>query len=196
MAERDAADRRSDIGDAVNLRRKPFGLGRAVLLLCLLGLADAAVARTPVPDLAPTLAPAPADALADWNAHGRAEGLARPDTPCQDFLQTLGKKPDYVEYLGCEQDDDSYIQPMEARYRVSGDAAAKMEAYLGQAFGMPPLEYVCCGWGNRGPFFWHDGPGGVNYEVSMGVETLRIPREQWGEIPSFNVRIGVIRKSP
>lgn len=180
----------------MNLRGRPAGLGRAVSLLCLLELAGAALAQTPVPNLTPALAPAPADALADWNAHGRAEGLARPDTPCQDFLKILGKKPGYVEYLGCEQDDDSYIQPMEARYRVSGDVAAKMEAYLGQAFGMPPLEYVCCGWGNHGPFFWRDGPDSVNYEISMGVETLRIPRDQWREIPGFTVRVGVIRKSP
>ncbi|MDH2054020.1 DUF4952 domain-containing protein [Achromobacter marplatensis] len=171
----------------MNVILRPAWLAWVVLPLCLLALAAGkASAQTSTPG----------DALADWVANGRALGLVRPDTPCQDFLKTLGKKPDYVEYLGCEQDDDSYIQPMEARYRVSGAFAAEMEAYLGQTFGMPPLEYICCGWANRGPFFWRDGSGSVSYEISMGVETLRIPRSQWQEIPSFSVRVGVIRKSP
>ncbi|KAG1439157.1 hypothetical protein G6F57_019539 [Rhizopus arrhizus] len=117
---------------AMNVILRPAWLAWVVLPLCLLALAAGkASAQTSTPG----------DALADWVANGRALGLVRPDTPCQDFLKTLGKKPDYVEYLGCEQDDDSYIQPMEARYRVSGAFAAEMEAYLGQTFGMPPLEY-------------------------------------------------------
>jgi len=62
----------------------------------------------------------PDTAIAEWELHGRAEGLARPDTVCQDFLQAMGKKPAELEYVGCTQDDASYLQPMEARYRVSG----------------------------------------------------------------------------
>lgn len=166
-------------------------LGCALLLPgFLLALAGTAHAE------ALTSAQTPAEALADWEAHGRAAGLARPDTPCQDFLQTLGKKPDYVQYLGCEQDDDSYIQPMDARYRVSGADAVAMEAYLGQAFGMPSLTFVCCGWSSGKPFFWKDGPDGVSYEIGMGVETPSYPRDQWHKIPSFSITVGVIRKSP
>nr|WP_314357156.1 DUF4952 domain-containing protein [uncultured Achromobacter sp.] len=134
--------------------------------------------------------------LARWEADDRAAGIAPPDTPCQDFLQTLGRKPDYLEYLGCEQDDDSYIQPMRANYRVSGSSAVKLEAYLMQAFGMPALEYVCCGWASPAPFAWRAGPGGVAYDIGMGVETPRLPRAQWDQIPSFNVSVGIIRKSP
>ncbi|WMD22753.1 DUF4952 domain-containing protein [Achromobacter seleniivolatilans] len=137
----------------------------------------------------------PTDALANWEAEGRAMGLARPDIQCQDFLQTLGKKPDYVEYLGCEQDDDSYIQPMDARYQVSGASAVQMEAYLMQNFGMPRLVHICCGWSPGKPYFWK-GPDGVAYEISMGAETFSYPREEWHKIASFGVTIGVIRKSP
>ncbi|WP_332607510.1 DUF4952 domain-containing protein [Achromobacter sp. ESBL13] len=135
-------------------------------------------------------------ALVRWDASDQAAGVAPPDTPCQDFLQTLGKKPVYLEYLGCEQDDDSYIQPMQAHYRVSGSFAAKLEGYLMHEFGMPALEYVCCGWASPAPFAWRAGPGGVAYDIGMGVETPRLPREQWGQISSFNVSVGIIRKSP
>ena len=134
--------------------------------------------------------------LARWEADDRAAGIAPPDTPCQDFLQTLGRKPDYLEYLGCEQDDDSYIQPMRANYRVSGSSAVKLEAYLMHEFGMPELEYVCCGWASPAPFAWRAGPGGVAYDIGMGVETPRLPRAQWDQIPSFNVSVGIVRKSP
>ncbi|MDX3988639.1 MAG: DUF4952 domain-containing protein [Achromobacter sp.] len=145
---------------------------------------------------AASTAGASGDTLARWEADDRAAGIAPPDTPCQDFLQTLGRKPDYLEYLGCEQDDDSYIQPMRANYRVSGSSAVKLEAYLMQAFGMPALEYVCCGWASPAPFAWRAGPGGVAYDIGMGVETPRLPRAQWDQIPSFNVSVGIVRKSP
>lgn len=68
---------------------------------------------------------APAQALADWELQGRADGLARPDTPCQDFLQAMGRKPAGLEYVGCTQDDVSYIKPMQAHYRVAGARAGR-----------------------------------------------------------------------
>jgi hypothetical protein len=39
----------------------------------------------------------PDAALAEWELHGRSEGLARPDTVCQDFLQAMGRKPAELE---------------------------------------------------------------------------------------------------
>lgn len=154
-------------------------------LWCVLALTvDAASAR------------ASAEALADWEANGRLGGLAPPDTVCQDFLQAIGRKPDTVEYLGCEQDDASYLQPMTAHYRVSGASAADVETYLQQTFGMPALSYLCCGWSSGAPYFWRAGEGSVAYEIGMGVESLHHPREQWTKIPSFDIRVGVTRKSP
>ncbi len=72
----------------------------------------------------------PAQALAAWEAQGRADGLARPDIECQDFLQAMGRKPAGLEYSGCSQDDASCIKPMQAHYRVPGTQAVKVEAYL------------------------------------------------------------------
>ncbi|WP_369350072.1 DUF4952 domain-containing protein [Stenotrophomonas sp. JAG2] len=156
------------------------------ILLCML-LPLAAIAHSEVK--------APLGAMAEWEAHGRAEGLARPDTPCQDFLAALGRKPDSLHYLGCDKDDDSYLKPMTARYAVSGAAAAEVEAYLRQRFDMPSLVYVCCGWGSE-PHAWREGPDGVRYDIGMGVESPSFPREHWDRIPSFGVTVGVIRQSP
>lgn len=160
------------------------------------GVAAAAAPAAAAPAAAASTAGASGATLARWEADDRAAGIAPPDTPCQDFLQTLGRKPDYLEYLGCEQDDDSYIQPMRANYRVSGSSAVKLEAYLMHEFGMPALEYVCCGWASPASFAWRAGPGGVAYDIGMGVETPRLPRAQWDQIPSFNVSVGIVRKSP
>jgi hypothetical protein len=138
----------------------------------------------------------PAQALAEWEARGRADGLARPDTVCQDFLQAMGRKPEGLEYMGCSQDDASYIKPMEARYRVSGAQAQQVEAYLRTTFGMPALRYVCCGWSNGAPHYWREGPDAVRYQIGMGVESLPYERGEWHRIEAFNVTVEVVRQSP
>lgn len=82
---------------------------------------------------------APAQALADWELQGRADGLARPDTPCQDFLQAIGRKPAGLEHVGCTQDDVYYIKPMQAHYRVAGARAEQVEGICMQRSACP-----CC----------------------------------------------------
>ncbi|EED40165.1 conserved hypothetical protein [Stenotrophomonas sp. SKA14] len=139
---------------------------------------------------------APAQALAEWEQQGRADGLARPDTPCQDFLQAMGRKPAGLEYVGCSQDDASYIKPMQAHYRVAGARAGQVEAYLHATFGMPVLRYVCCGWSNGAPYYWREGPDTVRYQIGMGVESLPHERSQWWRIEAFNVTVEVLRQSP
>ncbi|ARZ75114.1 DUF4952 domain-containing protein [Stenotrophomonas sp. WZN-1] len=138
----------------------------------------------------------PAQALAEWEAHGRADGLARPDAVCQDFLQAMGRKPEGLEYTGCSQDDASYIKPMEAHYRVAGAGAAKVEAFLHATFGLPALRYVCCGWSNGAPYYWREGPDAVRYQIGMGVESLPHARSEWHRIEAFNVTVEVLRQSP
>lgn len=138
----------------------------------------------------------PAQALAEWEAHGRADGLARPDTVCQDFLQAMGRKPEGLEYIGCSQDDASSIKPMEAHYRVAGAEAAKVEAFLHATFGLPALRYVCCGWSNGEPYYWREGPDAVRYQIGMGVESLPHARSEWHRIEAFNVTVEVFRQSP
>lgn len=157
-----------------------------VLPLLLTALFAALFAAFTAP--AQAQAPAPAGAQASEDAEARAQGVAPPGMPCQDFLQALGRKPDGVEYLGCERHDDLQASPMIARYRVSGVHAAAAEAYLGKTFGMPPLEYACCGWGSR-PHSWRDGPAGLQYGVGMGTEARRHPRKDWDRIPSFGITV-------
>lgn len=161
----------------------PLHCAGSALLLSLLFCADA-TAQTP------------AEALAGWYAQGRGEGLARPDAVCEDFLQAMGRKPPNLEYVGCTQDDASYIKPMEARYRVAGKDAMEVEAYLRQTFNLPALGYVCCGWSNGAPYSWREGPDSVRYQIGMGVESMPLPREQWAQIPHFSVTVEVLRQSP
>ena len=138
----------------------------------------------------------PAQALAEWEVQGRTDGLARPDIECQDFLQAMGRKPPGLQYVGCSQDDASYIKPMEAHYRVSGAQEAQGEAYLRETFGMPALRYVWCGWSNGAPYYWRDGPDTVRYQTGMGVESLPYERDEWPRIEAFNVTVEVLRQSP
>lgn len=138
----------------------------------------------------------PAQALAEWELHGRADGLARPDSGCQDFLQAMHRKPAGLEYVGCSEDDASYIRPVQARYRVAGAQAAQVEAYLRATFGMPALGYVCCGWSNGAPYSWREGPQAPRYQIGMGVESLPYERNEWHRIDAFNVTVEVFRQSP
>ncbi len=164
---------------------------RFAAMLCW-GLAVVAGSTARAEDASASISAA---ALADWEAHGRAEGLARPDTPCQDFLLAMGQKPDYVEYLGCERGDGMQMKPLTASYRVSGAAAVRMEDHLRQVFGMPPLEFVCCGWGSR-PYSTRYPSDGPTVSVGMGVETPSYPREQWQKIPYFDITVAVYRELP
>ena len=107
----------------------------------------------------------------------------------------MGRKPPGLQYVGCSQDDASYIKPMEAHYRVSGAQAAQVEAYLRETFGMPALRYVCCGWSNGAPYYWRDGPDTVRYQIGMGVESLPYERDEWPRIEAFNVTVEVLSLS-
>lgn len=138
---------------------------------------------------------APAQALADWELQGRADGLARPDTPCQDFLQAIGRKPAGLEYVGCTQDDVYYIKPMQAIPRCRRPRRAGRR-YLHATFGMPVLRYTCCGWSNGGPYTWREGADTVRYQIGMGVESLPHERAEWRRIEAFNVTVEVFRQSP
>ncbi|MNT66775.1 hypothetical protein D3C72_2048630 [compost metagenome] len=108
--------------------------------------------------------------------------------PCGDFLQALGRKPAHVEYLGCELHDDRQAKPMIARYQVIGAHAAAAHAQLSEAFGLPPLLYVCCGW-ETAPHSWRGGQDGLQYGLGMGVEAPRYPSDEWGRIPAFSITV-------
>lgn len=126
--------------------------------------------------------------LQSLEAEARAQGVAPPGMPCGDFLQALGRKPAHVEYLGCERHDDRQAKPMIARYQVTGAHAAAAHAQLRDAFGLPPLAYVCCGW-ETAPHSWRGGQDGLQYGVGMGVEAPRYPSDEWDRIPAFSITV-------
>ena len=166
--------------DGAPRRTRATPLFAPLLAAVVLGLASFP-SELPARDSASQDAPSP-------DAEARAQGVAPPGMPCGDFLQALGRKPANVEYLGCERHEDLQAKPMIARYRVSGAFASAAHAQLSQAFGMPPLQYVCCGW-ETAPHSWRDAPDGLQYAIGMGVEAPRHPRAEWGRIPAFSITV-------
>ena len=83
-----------------------------------------------------------------WTARaGEVAGLPLPPgLACGDFLAMAGKKPDVLEFLGCERGRDAQISVLAARYRVRGADAALAEDVLRRESGMAPLVFVCCRW--------------------------------------------------
>ena len=65
---------------------------------------------------------------------------------CGDFLAMAGRKPDVLEFLGCEPGRDAQLPVLAARYRVRGADAALVEDVLRRESGMRPLVFVCCRW--------------------------------------------------
>ncbi|WP_263911849.1 DUF4952 domain-containing protein [Achromobacter sp. 79A6] len=121
---------------------------------------------------------------------------AAPTPGCEDFLAALGDKPDFIEYQGCRLEMRVQGKPLVARYRVDGAAAALAESYLRRQFGMPPLQFQCCGW-QTPPQFWRDLRTGEGYTIGFGSEeTLLSSRSQWSQIPSFHIRVERYTEEP
>ncbi len=118
-----------------------------------------------------------------------AQAQAAPTPGCQDFLQALGDKPDFIEYQGCRLEMRAQGKPLVARYRVDGASAAQAESYLQRKFGIAPLRFQCCGW-QTAPHFWRDPRTGHEYLIGFGSEeTLYSSRSQWGRIENFHIRV-------
>ncbi len=142
-----------------------------------------------------------------WTA--RAGEVAGPPLPpglaCGDFLNMAGKKPDVLEFLGCERDRDAQISVLAARYRVRGADAALAEDVLRRESGMAPLVFVRCRWEMRkfgqGSFSFRqpglsaaraEADGGLLsvYRVRMGSgDTEYYQRDEWLLIPWFYVTV-------
>jgi len=119
-----------------------------------------------------------------------AENLYKP--ACGDHLQRLGGKPAQLGYLGCSQLLDAQDQPFEARYRVSGAEAARVQDYLAARFGMPPLRFICCGW-SAPSHFYRDGAG-YGYLIEFhSEETLE---KHWPSIGRFQLSVRLYSEDP
>lgn len=142
-----------------------------------------------------------------WQA--RAGDTAEPPLPpglvCGDFLDMAGKKPDILEYLGCERDREAQTAVLAARYRVRGADAAAAEDALRRESGMAPLVFVCCHWetqkSGQGRFRFRqpglsaaraEAQGGLlsSYRVRMGSgDTTCYQRDEWLLVPWFYVSV-------
>ena len=122
-------------------------------------------------------------------ASGAARAQAAPTPGCEDFLQALGGKPDYIEFQGCRQEFRAQGKPLVARYRLDGVHAAEAQEYLRQHFGMGPLRFRCCGW-EAPAKSWRDPRTGHEYMIAFASEeTLYSDRAQWNLIGSFHLRV-------
>ncbi|WP_447919240.1 DUF4952 domain-containing protein [Achromobacter aegrifaciens] len=126
---------------------------------------------------------------ASGTAQAQTQTQAAPTPGCEDFLEVLGGKPDYVEYQGCRPEFRAQGKPLVARYRLDGVHAAQAQEYLRQRFGMGPLRFRCCGW--EAPMqYWRDPRTGREYMIAFASEeTLYSDRAQWSLIDSFHLRV-------
>lgn len=123
-------------------------------------------------------------------------GCAHVELRCGDFLAQLSDKPDFVEFLGCAQDVDAQGKPFVARYRVKGSDARESEQYMSRDFGLPTLQFICCGWDSM-PYFYRDKATGLGYMLGMGSEETPInKRDAWPEIKFFYINVSLATEDP
>lgn len=121
---------------------------------------------------------------------------AKAEPHCEDFLAKLSDKPEFVELLECTQDIDLQGKPFVARYRVKGTDALKAEQYMNQAFGLPKLQYICCGWDST-PYFYRDNKTHLGYMLGMGSEETPVnKRDRWSEIKTFQINVSFSTEDP
>ncbi|HBE58733.1 MAG TPA: DUF4952 domain-containing protein [Cyanobacteria bacterium UBA11149] len=124
---------------------------------------------------------------------------------CEDFLAKLGNKPEELEFAGCKKYKKFSLEALEARYKVTGKDAPKVERFLQQKFQMSELRFLCCGWEPVRRIENTNSPGygsfrdsrGYEYEVSMfSQETLIDERQDWQNIPFLYVDVTLYLEQP
>lgn len=125
-------------------------------------------------------------------------------TSCEDFLEKWKKKPRELHYLKCQNEKSAQLKVVVAHYTVEGKNAAKVESFLSKNFGMAALRFVCCGWSPRiardresslpgdGKFF----DNGFRYEVTMLSGETGLSRQNWHQLPQFQVRVTKFLEEP
>ncbi|MBD8495306.1 DUF4952 domain-containing protein [Pseudomonas syringae] len=123
-------------------------------------------------------------------------GGAKAQPYCGDLLAQLGHRPGFVVLLECTQHNDIQGKPFVARYRVKGSDAHQAERYLRQAFGLPELRFMCCGWDST-LHFYRDEQTRLPYMIGMGSEeTLVNTRDRWHAIPFFYINVSLFTEDP
>lgn len=117
------------------------------------------------------------------------------NSPCGDFLARLHKKPDNLEFQGCQQQTKLQNTPFEATYRVPGIHAAEVESYLAREFKIKKLSRNCCVWESTENFY-RDKRSRA-FVISMATEETTISsRDQWPKIDYFYVVVDWYRDEP
>ena len=123
-------------------------------------------------------------------------GSAKAQPSCKDILAILSDKPEFVELLQCTQDNDAQGKPFVARYRVKGSDALKAEQYMSQSFGLPKLQYICCGWDSTF-YFYRDQETNLGYTLGMGSEETPVnDRDLWAQIKFFYINVFLFTEDP
>lgn len=116
---------------------------------------------------------------------------ASTETSCGDFLRRFqaGPVPIQLEFIKCSEGQGGQVVRT-AEYRVRGDRADVVEAFLRKTYSMNELQFVCCGWEPKSGKNGHFEVGDHYFLVSMhSEETLVDDRTRWGEIPFFSVTV-------
>lgn len=123
-------------------------------------------------------------------------GTAGEDARCEDFLDSLNKKPKYLEFMGCQKITKGGAPALESKYRLKGSVAEAAEVYFIKTAGMPKLRRFCCLWESIPQNHKNKNPYGVYklkkdyYLVSMSSEeTVINKRSHWSNIPYFYVSV-------
>lgn len=123
--------------------------------------------------------------------------------PCGDLLKEYATRPDYLEFVGCEEGEGQLV--VRAEYRVMGRDAQSVERYLVENYEMGPLKWICCGWENQGKngSFTHEAITKVNpfYRVSISMFASGEMEDEKGDIslefdrnqiPYFTVWVSIV----
>jgi hypothetical protein len=124
-------------------------------------------------------------------------GTVRAAPACNDFLLALSKKPANLEFVKCEPGSRFQLRALVATYRVKGNHASEIEAYLVRHSGMAKLRFYCCGWEPNTRQSPPEGKLNIGlkqqYDVSMeSEETLISERSRWSGIQWFYVSVTLL----
>jgi hypothetical protein len=120
---------------------------------------------------------------------GRAEPpTATPIAHCRDVLAQMHRKPPHVTLVGCRLMTEAQGKPLRATYKVDGEHAAAVEAYLVRAIGLSRLRRSCCQW-DAPPRSFVDKQGRGFTLTMTSQDTAVTSRARWNQIRQFQITV-------
>jgi hypothetical protein len=122
-------------------------------------------------------------------------GRADSGTSCDQIRHSLRRKPERLEFVGCEQRTDRQGEPWVARYRVAGRYAADVERYLVDRRMAKRFRRTCCLWESVNNSY-RDRDGRL-FLISVSTDETTIDRRsRWARIPFFYVEVAQYAEDP